>query len=597
MGFLQEAAIFLSAAVISVPLAKRCGLGAILGYLIAGTAIGPQGLGLVTDVEDIFHFAEFGVVLLMFVIGLELQPGRLWTMRQSVFGLGGLQVFVTGGALALIGRLMGLAPGAAAVAGLALALSSTAFALQALAERNQLTTRHGRAAFGILLLQDLAVIPLLALLPVLAPGAHDSLMDSNRLIEGLEVIGYLVAVAVAGRYALRYALRVVARTRMQEVFTAFALLTVIGTTLLMEQLGLSASLGAFLAGVLLADSEYRHELEADLEPFKGLLLGLFFITVGMALNLESVARDPVQVALMVIGLIAVKGVILFALGRGHGLGVPSARALAVAVSQGGEFAFVVFGQTATLGLIDRGLADKLIAVVTLSLVLTPLLFAINGWVERREARRRQADAAFDQLPGDESQVIIAGFGRFGQIVARILRAKRIPFTALEISSEQVDFVRNYGSKVYYGDASRLDLLLAARADRAVAFVLAIDDPDASVRTAEMVRTHFPNLQIFARARNRAHAYRLMELGIPVIWRETFLSSLDMAQAVLKGIGLSDYAAERAVQLFREHDERRLYSLFGEHRNEQRMQMLAKKFAQELEEQFAQDAAEDREARS
>ena len=592
MAFLQETAVFLTAAVIAVPIAKQLGLGAVLGYLAAGAAIGPQGLGLVNDVDDILHFAEFGVVLLLFLIGLELQPSRLWTMRQSVFGLGCMQLFVTGGALALAGRLLGLGPQAAAVVGLALSLSSTAFALQILAEKNQLTTRHGRAAFSILLLQDLAVIPLLALVPLLAPGAQGPMRSAGALAV-VEVLGILITTAVAGRFFLRYALRVVATTRVHEVFTAFALLTVVGTTLLMDRLGLSAALGAFLAGVLLANSEYRHELQADVEPFKGLLLGLFFIAVGMSLNMQTIISDPGTIAILVLGLFLIKGITLYALGRANGLEPPSARALAVAVAQGGEFAFVVLGVAVEAKVITRDLSDQLIAAVTLSLVATPLLFAINGAIERREAKRKASETAYDALPGDESQVIIAGFGRFGQIVARILRAKRIPFTALDSSSEQVNFVRNYGSKVYYGDASRLDLLLAARADRAIAFVLAIDDVAASLRTAEVVRKHFPHLKIYARARNRQHAYRLMELGISVVWRETFLSSLDMARELLKGLGLPDFAAARATELFREHDERRLYSLYGEHRNEERMRMRAKKAAEELEELFAQDAANER----
>ena len=592
MAFLQETAVFLTAAVIAVPVAKRLGLGAVLGYLTAGAAIGPQGLGLVSDVLDIFHFAEFGVVLLLFLIGLELQPSRLWTMRHSVFGLGCMQLFVTGAALALAGRLLGLGPQAAAVVGLALSLSSTAFALQLLAEKNQLTTRHGRAAFSILLLQDLAVIPLLALVPLLAPGAQGPMRSAGALAV-VEILGILIATAIVGRFFLRYALRVVATTRVQEVFTAFALLTVVGTTLLMERLGLSPALGAFLAGVLLADSEYRHELQADVEPFKGLLLGLFFIAVGMSLNMQTILREPGTIALLVVGLMLIKGVILYALGRANGLGMPSARALAAALAQGGEFAFVVLGVAVEAEIITRTLSDRLIAAVTLSLVATPLLFGINGAIERREAKRKASASAYDALPGDESQVIIAGFGRFGQIVARILRAKRIPFTALDISSEQVNFVRNYGSKVYYGDASRLDLLLAARADRATAFVLAIDDVAASVRTAEVVRRHFPQVKIYARARNRQHAYQLMELGISVVWRETFLSSLDMARELLKGLGLPDFAAARTTEIFREHDEKRLYSLYGEHRNEERMRMLAKKAAEELEELFAQDAANER----
>jgi len=591
MTFLHSAAVFLLAAVIAVPIARRCGLGGILGYLAAGVVIGPAGLGLVYAVSDVFHFAEFGVVLLLFIIGLELQPSRLWTMRQSILGLGVMQLFITGGALALIARFFGLGPGGAAVVGLTLSLSSTAFALQTLAEKRQLTTRHGRAAVAILLLQDLAVIPLLALVPLLVPGARGP-MDSAGAIAALGTIGVLIATAVVGRYVLRYALRIVASIQMQEVFTALALLTVVGAAMLMEHLGLSAALGAFLAGVLLADSEYRHELQADLEPFKGLLLGLFFIAVGMSLNLSLLLVEPLTILAMVAGLFLVKGVILFGLGRANGLSTASARSLAVAVAQGGEFAFVVLGVAAGAALIDRTMADRLVVVVGLSLVATPLLFALNGWIERREQARQKPEGVWDVPPADR-QVIIAGFGRFGQIVGRILRARRIPFTALEISSEQVGFVRNYGNQVYYGDASRLELLHAAHAERAIAFVLAIDDVEASVRTAEMIRRHFPNLKIYARARNRSHAYRLMELGIKVVWRETFLTALDMARQVLIDLGLSEYAADRSVALFRENDERRLYSLYGEHQNEDRMRELAKKAAKELEDLFAQDAQNER----
>ncbi|MBK8175870.1 MAG: cation:proton antiporter [Rhodospirillales bacterium] len=589
MAFLQEAAVFLTAAVIAVPIARRLGLGAILGYLAAGAAIGPQGFAFVSDVDSVFHFAEFGVVLLLFIIGLELQPSRLWTMRQAVFGVGVLQLFVTGGVLAFTGRLLGLGAEAAAVVGLTLSLSSTAFALQTLAEKNQLTMRHGRIAFGILLFQDLAVIPLLALVPLLAPGAHGP-MESAGLMAGIGTIGVLVATAIAGRYFLRYALKVVAMTRVKEVFTALSLLAVVGAALLMENLGLSAALGAFLAGVLLADSEYRHALEADLEPFKGLLLGLFFIAVGMSLSLETIVREPATVAALVVGLTLVKAIVLFAIGRANGLTTPSARALAIALAQGGEFAFVVLGVAVDAAIIPRAEADLLIAVVTLSLALTPFLFAVNSGIERMEAARKAKDRAYDALPGGDNQVIIAGFGRFGQIVARILRARRISFTALDISAEQVNFVRNYGSQAYFGDASRLDLLIAAGAERAVAFVLAIDDVEASVRTARVVRENFPNLAIYARVRNRAHAYQLMELGVSVVWRETFLSSLSMAEALLKGLGLPAYAAERSVEIFRAHDEQRLYSLYGEHRNEERMRMLAKRAAQELEELFAEDVA-------
>jgi glutathione-regulated potassium-efflux system ancillary protein KefC/glutathione-regulated potassium-efflux system protein KefB len=364
----------------------------------------------------------------------------------------------------------------------------------------------------------------------------------------------------------------------------------------MAQLGLSAALGTFVAGVLLADSEFRHELEADLEPFKGLLLGLFFMAVGMSLDLGLLLREPLRLAVLVAGLLLTKGLVLYGLARANGLDAQAARSLAVSLSEGGEFAFVIFGVAATYGLLGHGFADRMIAVVTLSMAVTPLLFSLNsrltGALRARSGRR----AEYDQLPDDESQVIIAGFGRFGQIIGRILSAKRIRFTALEGSAEQVDFVRQYGAEVYYGDASRLDLLHAAKADKAEIFVLAIDDVESSLRVAETVIRHFPHLKIFARARNRAHAYRLMELGIAVVWRETFLSSLDMARHVLEGLGLPDYEAERVTERFRAHDEQRLYGHFGQHQDQKRMQVLAKKAAEELRDLFAEDARQDGDGR-
>ncbi len=591
---LAEAAIFLTAAVLAVPISRRLGLGAVLGYLLAGAIIGPAGLAIVFNVNDVLHFAEFGVVLLLFIIGLELQPSRLWTMRKAIFGMGAAQVGATGTVLAAVAVGLGVEPIAAIVIGLTLALSSTAFALQNLAEKGQLTMRHGRAAFSILLFQDLAAIPLIALVPLLGAGAAEAAGAEPDLLEAAKVIAVLAAVCIGGRYVLRYALRVVALTNTRELFTAMALLVVVAVALVMQSVGLSMALGAFLAGVLLADSEYRHALEADIEPFKGLLLGLFFMSVGMSLNLGMIVAEPLRVAALVAGLVGIKLAILYGIGRMNGLQPGSARALAISVSQGGEFAFIIFAVAAGTGVLDRADADLLKAVVTLSMATTPLLAGIDGFAERRR-RQRTAAAAYDEPPEEQRQVIIAGFGRFGQIVARILRAKKIPFTALEISPDQVDFVRAFGNEVFYGDASRIDLLRAAKADQASAFVLAIDDPEASVRTALTVRENFPNLPIYARARNRNHAYRLMDAGIRVVWRETFLSSLDMAGAVLSGLGYREREVESAIETFREHDERRLYAHHGLHNDVKRMQDLAKEAMKELEELFAADAADATEA--
>jgi glutathione-regulated potassium-efflux system protein KefB len=592
MSYLVIAAVFLGAAIIAVPLSKRLGLGSVLGYLAAGVVIGPSALGLVTNVDDILHFAELGVVLLLFVIGLELQPSRLMTMRKAVFGLGGVQVLATALVLALAGLAFGLAPQQAVVVGLALSLSSTAFALQILAEKRELATAHGRASFAILLFQDLAVIPILALLPLLAPATGIEGGDPVWLAVA-KALAVIAAVVVGGRYLLRYVLKAVAWSGVHEVFTAMALFTVIGVALLMDMVGLSMALGAFLAGVLLAESEYRHELEADIEPFKGLLLGLFFMAVGMSVNLGLVVEQPGLIVLLVVGLMAVKSVVLVGLGLAMKKPVATSFKLAVTLSQGGEFAFVIFGVAVGARLLETSIAEILILVVTVSMGVTPLLFLVS---ERLTARRDAAKPKdYDTAIPVEGAVIIAGFGRFGQVVARTLRARRINFTALDISSAQVDFVKRYGNKIYYGDASRLDLLRAAGAGEAKVFVLAVDDVEASLRTAETVRRHFPELAIYARARNRQHVYELMDLGVEHIVRDTFYSSLEMAQMTLRGLGFADAEARRTVETFRDHDIKRLYAHRDIHNDEEKMMRAARDWAQELEELFAQDEAEGRQA--
>jgi glutathione-regulated potassium-efflux system protein KefB len=590
MSFLSQAALFLGAAVIAVPISRRLGLGAILGYLVAGAAIGPWGLRLVTGVDSVLHIAEFGVVLLLFVIGLELQPTRLWTMRRPVFGLGGAQVLVTAAIIAGTTLLFDVPWRTAVAIGLGLSLSSTAFALQVLAEKGQLTTRHGRTAFSILLFQDLAAIPILALLPFLSLQDHGKTSAADTLLKIAMVIGIVAAVILVGRFALRFALRLVARSRVREIFTAFALLTVTGVALLMQSVGLSMALGAFLAGVLLADSEFRHALEADIEPFKGLLLGLFFIAVGMSVNFGLLATEPALVLGLVLGLTALKFAVLFALGRFSGHDRRAALMLAVSISQGGEFAFVIFNIAVGAGVMPAEVSDLLILVVTFSMAVTPFLFLA---VERLLAARKAGpgDRPYDVAPPEDNQVIIAGFGRYGQIVGRILRARKIGFTAFEASAEQVDFVARYGNRIYYGDASRLDLLRAAKADKAVFFVLAIDDIETSVRTAETVIKYFPNLRILARARNRHHAYRLMEVGVTDIWRETFHSSLKTAQTLLTLLGLPERDAERTVETFRERDEKALVEMFDRRDDDECMVALSREWAKELEQIFERDARE------
>jgi monovalent cation:proton antiporter-2 (CPA2) family protein len=589
---LGQAAVFLAAAVAVVPISKRLGLGGVLGYLGAGMLIGPQVLNLAGDVDSILHFAEYGVVLLLFIIGLELQPSRLWVLRKSVFGLGSAQLLATALLLALAARGLGLAWPAALIAGFGLAMSSTAFALQLLAERQQLTTHHGRAAFAILLFQDLAVIPLLALLPLLAPSAADG-GQAGALTGMLKAAAMLGLVVLGGRYLLRPILRAVAATRIHELFTAMTLLVVIATSLAMEYAGLSLALGAFMAGVLLADSEYRHELEADIEPFKGLLLGLFFIAVGASVNLHLLVAQPLAVLALVAGLLAVKAAVLLALARLTGQRPDSARQLGLILSQGGEFAFVVFTAAVAAQLMPRATADLLVLTVSLSMVATPLLLAAHDRLLAPWLKGREQPAPFDTIDDPGNPVIIAGFGRVGQIVARILRARKIGFTALESNAEQVDFVRRFGSKTYYGDPARIELLRAAKAGQARLFVLAIEDVEHSLRTAETVRRHFPDLKIIARARNRQHVYRLMKLGVSWIIRDTYLSSLEMAGQVLRELGLGENEAARSVRRFREHDEALLLRNYAFHDDEAKLADLAKRAAQELEDLFEQDAHEDR----
>ena len=584
MTLTAQIAVFLAAAVIAVPLFRRFKLSAVLGYLAAGAVIGPWGLRVVTDVEGILHFSELGVVMLLFAIGLELQPSRLWVLRNAVFGAGFAQVAVTTAALAGVARLFGQPWPAALVIGFALSLSSTALILQVLAERNELSTRHGRAAFAVLLFQDLAIIPALIAVPLLAGMGGTALRPRTIALQ----IGVLVLVAGLGRYALRPVLRVIANTRVQEAFTAAGLLVVLGTALLFQSVGLSMALGAFLAGVLLADSEYRHELEADIEPFKGLLLGLFFIAVGMTANLGELAKAPLELLALTAGFLALKAAAVWVAARLSRYGHGTAWRLGASLAGGGEFAFVLLAIAARDRVIDAEMADRLVIVVTLSMIAAPLVIALADVVERR-LRGRPAPAAYDRIVGEEPRVLIAGFGRFGQIVGRVLRARHIRFTALEISQAQVDFLRRFGNKLYYGDASRLEMLRAAGAGSAEVLVLAIDDVEASVRAVQIVRRHFPHLRVLARARNRQHAFQLMDAGVERIWRETFGSSLELAQQALIELGTDAETAAMQVRRFREHDESTLQAQAAVKDDEAKLIASAQASARQLESLFEADA--------
>jgi monovalent cation:proton antiporter-2 (CPA2) family protein len=583
--FLVQATVFLAAAVIGVPLLKRLGLSSVLGYIVAGAAIGPWGLALAGDVEGVRAYAEIGIVMLLFLIGLELLPARLWELRRSVFGLGAAQVAATGTVLGLAAWLLGVTPGAAALIGFGLALSSTAIGLQILIERKQLASPHGRAGFAVLLFQDLAVIPLLAVLPALMPEGAEAPRSMSGYSPVLTVLLF-VAVVAAGRYLLRPYFSRLAEVGSQEVFTAGALLVVLAVGVFMHQLGVSMALGAFVAGMLLADSEYRHEIEADIEPFKGLLLGLFFMAVGMSVNFGLIGEQPLTIAGLVVALVAVKAVVVFALARAFGVQTPSAYPLAVVLSQGGEFAFVLFSLAAGEKLLPAALADLLVAVVTISMLTTPFLVKLLHCLPSERGQAAAAEGA--TLPAEENPVIIAGFGRFGQIVGRILATRGIPFTALDRDSEQLDFVTQFGEKAYFGDASRLELLRAARADKASILVIAIDDIEASLKCVQITRQHFPNLKIYARARNRLHAYQLLDLGITRVWRETFHSSADMAGRVLSELGLPDSTAEETVHIFTLHDERLLRRAAAHHADRAKLIEIAKAGRAELRSLFEQD---------
>jgi glutathione-regulated potassium-efflux system ancillary protein KefC len=587
---LTDALIFLAGAAIAVPLSKRLGLGSVLGYLAAGTAVGPWGLKLIADVESTLHFAELGVVMLMFVIGLELQPSRLWELRRSVFGWGSAQVVGTAVALGAAALAFGLGWKPALVVGLGLSLSSTAFALQLLAEKDQLATDHGRAAFGILLFQDLAVIPILAALPFLSP--IERISTEPGWLSAVKILLALGMLPLAGRFVLRPLFKLIASSHTQELFTAVALLIVLGTAALMSQVGLSMALGAFLAGVLLADSEYRHELEADIEPFKGLLLGLFFMAVGMSVNWGLVFERWGLILGLVLGLTAVKFAALFALGKTV-LGTHrSALSLAVVISQGGEFAFVLFGLAAGAQIMDGELSELLVAVVTLSMAVTPLLYAsYTRWLEPRLAKG--PSRAFDVAPESATPVVIAGYGRVGQVVGRVLSAKGIQYTAIDASPEHIDFIKRFGAKVFYGDASRLDLLRSARVGESKVFVLAIDDVQASLRTAQAVKEHFPHVAIFARARNRQHAYQLRALGITNLMRETLLSSVEMTFGVLQSLGLSFSEARSSVDRFREYDEKMFEQAYEHAKDLNKLEQLAAQGRKELEQMLAQDTGQPR----
>lgn len=581
------ALVYLLAAVAAVPIAKRLGLGAVLGYLLAGIVIGPWGLGLITEVKHILEFSEFGVVLLLFLIGLELDPKRLWALRRSIFGWGSAQVLAVTAVLLAAAIVAGVPWRIAVIAALGMSLSSTAIALATLGERKLTATPAGSAGFAILLFQDIAAIPMMAAVPLLGVAANQG--SGQGWLHAGQVALVIALLIFGGRVLIRPVLRIIAKTDMREIFTAFALLLVIATCLLMQSVGMSMALGTFLAGVLLADSEYRHALESDIEPFKGLLLGLFFIAVGMSVDFGVFLAQPWRILGLVAGFLAIKAFMMWLLGRCFGIPRGQQLFFAFLLSQGGEFAFIVFGAAVTAKVLTPEVSSILVVVVALSMLVTPLLLLVHDrllvrWLEGGNRRPE------DRIEPQDHEVIIAGFGRFGQIVGRLLMANGIGATVLDHDPDQIDFLRKFGFKVFYGDATRIDLLRTAGAAKARVLVIAIDDAQATLDMVEKVKEEFPHLQIAARARNVTHYYDLLDRGVTVLERETFESALQMGRQVLQQLDFGAYRARQAAMKFRAHNLKTLFELYPHYKDQQQMVSMAVQAREELQAMFAGDRA-------
>jgi monovalent cation:proton antiporter-2 (CPA2) family protein len=602
-AFFFEAFVYLIAAVLSVPIAKRLGLGSVLGYLIAGVVIGPFVLGIVgtNRSDDVMHFAEFGVVMMLFLVGLELQPSLLWRLRVPILGLGGLQVAVTSLVIAAIGTALGLAWQTALAVGMILSLSSTAIVLQTLNEKGLMRTSAGQSSFSVLLFQDIAVIPMLAFLPLLATSsataaANDVILVAEQTAEAglpawqqaILVVGIVAGIIAGGRFLLRPVFRIIADTQLRELFTATSLLLVIGIALAMQEVGLSPALGTFVAGVVLADNEYRHELEGDIDPFKGLLLGLFFIAVGASIDFNLLIQQPLLILGMVVGLAIAKFLILFGLGRFFKMELSQNLLFAFALAQGGEFAFVLFSFATQNNVLPAEVADPMVAVVALSMMLTPLIMIVNEKLVQPRFAGVESTRDPDDIDDNENPVIIAGFGRFGQIIGRLLIANGCSVTILEHNSDQIDLLRRFGFKVFYGDASRLDLLRASGAEQAKLLVIAIDDREKMLQIVELAHKHYPHLKLLARAIDRRHAYELIRHGVDVIERETFAASLEMGVEALKLLGVRSYKAHRAARTFRSHDEQALREMANLVDDEKGLLARSRQLTQDLEQLLQSD---------
>lgn len=577
---LTAGVVYLFAAVIAVPIAARLGIGAVLGYLLAGIAIGPWGLGFISDVEEILHFSELGVVFLMFIIGLELNPSKLWELRRSIFGVGAAQVIFSAAILGVLLWLTKFSWQAAMIGGLGLAMSSTAMALQLMSDKGMKRNESGQLGFSVLLFQDLAVIPALALVPLLAGGDSG---HTDWMKVGMKVLAF-AGMLIGGRFLLRPIFRFIAASGVREVFTAAALLLVLGSALFMEALGLSMALGTFIAGILLAESEYRHELEVAIDPFKGLLLGLFFISVGMALNLGVLYTHIVEILVGVVVLVAIKAGVLYLLSRIFGLRSSERLQFSAVLSQGGEFAFVLFSAASSAKLFSGDQMPLLLVTVTLSMMTTPLLMQS---VDKILAKRFNDGDDNEEKPfveDDKPQVIVVGFGRFGQVVARLLMANEKRITVLERDISAVSLMRNYGYKVYYGDATELELLRAAGAETAQSIVVTCNGPEDAMEIVRLCQHHFPHLQILARARGRVEAHELLQAGVTQFSRETFSSALELGRKTLMSLGMHPHQAFRAQQHFRRLDMRMLRELMPNHGDSQQISRV-KEARRELEDIF------------
>lgn len=585
--------IFLLAACIVVPLASRFRLGSVLGFILAGILIGPFGIGFIQNSVDIMHFAEFGVIMMLFLIGLELEPATLWKLRKTIIGLGGLQVLITSAAFYFIGISLGLSWQISLAVGMALSLSSTALVLQILQEKNLMQTYIGQTSFAVLLFQDLAVIPILIIIPLIA-ATDTNIIDHESLISGysgwlkLAIVSVVILFFVfAGRYLTGPLFRFIAKANLREIFTATSLMLVVGITLIMQLVGVSPALGAFIAGVILANSEYKHSLETDIEPFKGLLLGLFFISVGLGINFTIISLDFSKVLIIVAVIALVKLIILFALGKLFKMQTEHNIGYSFALAQGGEFAFVLFKFAGSYAIISSDMVEVLTASVALSLIITPLLMLYYTKYVTPKFMSELPKVEYDNFK-EKNTVILAGFGRFGQVIGRFLGAQGVTVTVLEKDPDQVEALRKFGYQGYFGDSSRADILRSAGAHKAKAIIITVDDADHCLDIVNVVKANFPNLEIFARARNRRHAYELHKLGVKHFKRELFESSLSMAKDVMEFLGFERKDMKEKAKKFRAHDEAALKKSFEFFDDESKMVSFSRRTNGELERLLQED---------